>query len=438
MPYITPPDVPEERDCRALLIPLSTDWLAIFGGALTELTKTWNWEQTSGISVDDAIQEVYGILQGFYDGCIESGCQQPGGYAPLRVNENGIVEQLINGEWVAPEGVNAYPPIPSRSEPTADERRCAAAANAARVLQELYEQVSEVAQYDLGVAELIVRLVDGLLVYFFWIAPILNGILLMAIGILELLLRGAQYITADVWDTTFDDLIRCYLYECASDDGDVVTFDYDCLMGKLYAANVTPPWSEQRARLAAQIALLIGVVGGVDSLNQMGSVDAVEDPDCSMCEGESCTREIHFDDPSLYSFVARIPGITATLDTGFGHPAPSARAGAGLDVTIPAFSCDVITDLGTPQNVANVIFEYYYNRSDNEGIYLYVQYFDNAGAPITIYSQSLSMAAAPYDEWHTFEDTIGCAGARYVMFGFGGENVGLTAEGWLDTVCINY
>jgi len=287
VPYLTPETVPDTQTCRALLIPDSAEWLAIFSGALTELTQRWNWQQ-QGVSVDDALAVAVDVLNGYFSGCVESGCEQPGGYALLRVGANGHVEQLIDGEWVEPQGVNAYPAIPARFEPTADERRCLAAANAARCLQELYEQVSEVAQYDLGVAELIIALVAALALRFFWIAPIINGILLIAAGILETILAGAKYITADVWDTTFDDVIRCFLYECATDDAGVVSFDYDCLMGKLYELNVTPPFNEARARLAAQLALLLPVVGGVDSLNQFGAVDAVEEADCADCETGWC------------------------------------------------------------------------------------------------------------------------------------------------------
>lgn len=388
--------------------------------------------------MEDALVVVNDVLAGWFTGCVESGCQQPGGYAVLRVGEDGHVEQLIDGEWVAPTGENAFPAVPERTEPTEDERRCLAAANAARVLQELYEQVSEVAQYDLGVAELIIRIVDGLLVYWFWIAPIINGILLVAIGILEVLLQGAKYITSDVWDTTFDDVIRCYLYECASDDGGVVTFDYDCLMNKLYEENVTPPWNEARARLAAQLALLIPVVGGVDALNQMGAVDAVESADCSDCVPLDCTLAITFDAGDSYSLITRIPGVVPTLDSGFGNPLPSAKAGYITGSPVNTFSCDVRMDLGAEENVADVSFEFFYNRNDDQGIYLYVQYYDGSGTLITTNAISKDHASAGYDEWQYWQEDIGCAGCRYVQVGFGGENIGLVAEGWLDNICINY
>lgn len=439
MPYLTPETVPDTLTCRALLIPDSAEWLAIFSGAITELTKRYNWEQ-QGVSVDDAVQVAIDVVAGYYDGCVESGCNQPGGYALLRTNPEGHVEQLINGEWVEPQGENAFPPVPARTEPTEEERRCLAAANCANALAELYEQVSEVAAFDLGVADLIILLVAGLAARFFWIAPIINGILLIAAGILELLIQGARYATADVWDSTFDDIIKCMLYECSSDSGDVVTFDYNCLMQKLYDANVLPPWNEQRARLAAQLALLISVVGGVDALNQLGATTAITEADCDNCAGE-CGLLVTFEPTDPYSIISFGSGTSfgaTSIDSGFGEPAPSAKAHFGTDnVGLPGFGLAIEIDLGAEIAVAGVNFRYWYFRDDTDDIGLYVQInlLDDAHVGVNVAS---SVPNESQGEWHGVVSTVSGTGVRYVQIRLAGSGGGMTdGDAWLDNVCIN-
>jgi len=438
MPYVTPPETPEGLTCRALLIPDSPEWLAIFGGALTELFYGYNWEQITGISVDDAIAVANTVIAGFYEGCVSSGCQQPGGYALLRVGDDGHVQQLIDGEWVEPQGENAFPAVPARTEPTAEERRCLAAANAANVLQELYEQVSELAALNATAAEAILVIAAGLLTRFFWIAPIINGVLLIAIGILELLLQGAKYITADVWDSTFDDLIRCILYDCSSDDGDVVTFDYDCLMQALYDENILPPWNELRVRLAGQLALLLPVVGGVDALNQMGAVDSVESADCDDCGGE-CGLLITFEPEQPWSIVAfgyGASGFVGAYDDDFGDPAPSIGTGTGTDgSSLPGMGLAVEIDLGGEIDILGANFRYWYTRNDVDLLYIQIDWLNDAHGLI---DTSVLTPAESQAEWHGAIFTDEVADVRYVQIRVTGSGGSFTeGEAYIDNVCIN-
>jgi len=290
VPYITPPSTPESTTCRALLIPDSSDWLAIFGGALTELIYAYNWEQVEGISVTDALAVANTVINGFYEGCVESGCQQPGGYAVLRIGEDGHVEQLINGEWVPPVGEYAFPSIPARTEPTPTERRCLAAANAANVLQIGYEALADAFAEGLTTSQAVVRLIEALAVTWFWIAPILNGLVLILAGLMELVYQAFYYITADVWDADFTDILVCWLYECSASDGDIVTFNYDCLMEKMLNQVIAPPFDEAMARLAVQLSYLIPVCGGVDFLNQAGGTTAITLADCEGCTQNFCVE----------------------------------------------------------------------------------------------------------------------------------------------------
>lgn len=68
MGYLTPDTLPNSRACRTLRIPDSSEWLAIVSGALLELTKPWNWQEYGSISIDDAVDAVWAILDGYYQG----------------------------------------------------------------------------------------------------------------------------------------------------------------------------------------------------------------------------------------------------------------------------------------------------------------------------------------------------------------------------------
>lgn len=61
--FITPPSVPAGRLCRTLSMPASPDWLALFSGALAELTDIERWEQvTGGITPEAAAEAAAAVL----------------------------------------------------------------------------------------------------------------------------------------------------------------------------------------------------------------------------------------------------------------------------------------------------------------------------------------------------------------------------------------
>ncbi len=55
MPYVTPETTPPTLVCRRFLISLDVHMIAALFGQVLELTESENWEQTTGISVDDTI-----------------------------------------------------------------------------------------------------------------------------------------------------------------------------------------------------------------------------------------------------------------------------------------------------------------------------------------------------------------------------------------------
>lgn len=399
MPYLTPETVPDTRTCRALLIPESSEWLALFSGALTELSLKYNWQQ-AGISIEETLAVINDVLAGYYDGCVASGCNQPDGYGVLRINAAGHVEQLIDGEWVEPQGENAFPPVPSRSEATPEERKCLAAANLVRVLEVAYEEISEAFAEGLTTAQAITRFIAALATYFFWIAPIVNGLVLLLAGFFELVYGWLYYVSADVWDTDFNDALTCIMYECATDTGDVVTFDYNCIMQKLVNINITPPWNEPRARLAAQLSYLIPIAGGVDFMNQAGGTTSVLSHDCDDCEQRWCY---------IVNFTESEGGFIPSDDCGTvgnwvamsGWNVVNAPACAGFDRTL--LNIQLLFDDTTQVDTIDVHYDYF-GGTFTAGVQAVELYINNFATRLYVEDQnvaregfdlSINLAASP-------------------------------------------
>jgi len=282
MPYLTPDSIPEDDDCRPLSIPASSEWLAIVSGALTELTKTWNWAQAGAVTVDEAVARMQLMIDGYYEGCAFD-CDVGGGLPPFRLNSAGEIEQLVNGEWVEPTGDYTIPPVPEREEPTEQERLCLAAANAANVLEQLYENVTDSFNEDRTLEEAIGALLALIAIKFFWLAPIAAGLLLLALAAMEIVYLLVEFFGADLWTSEFTDALVCILYACAVDNAGVVTFDYQCVQRGLSTTLEHPDLDAAQLRLLIQISYLLGVIGGVDALNHAGATTEISVADCEGC-----------------------------------------------------------------------------------------------------------------------------------------------------------
>jgi len=289
-PFLTPPDTPETVECRTLKIPSSKYWLGIFNSALLPLTETWNYEQVHDTDLTPA--EVAAacalILQEYFEtpGC--SACTLPGGSPIFRLGLHGRYEQLVGDEWVEPEGDYTLPPTPGRTEPTSDERRCLAAANAAKVLELLYEDLSDSYNAGLTQAEAIAHMVEVLAII---LAATVWGVLVAAVLAVGLAIFGVifdtlEFIGADVWTTDFNDRLLCVLYECSISDTDVVRFDYDCFLERL--ANATELTTDaSQIRLFGQIAYMMSFLG-TEALDAAGATTSVLTADCDACEDNWC------------------------------------------------------------------------------------------------------------------------------------------------------
>lgn len=281
--YPTPNAIPEDIGYRVFRFPDSDEWVGLLMGAAYELTKAYNFYEWGELTPEEAAEAWKLIVdQAPYESC---GCNQPGGGRVLRLNAVGKIEQLTDGEWTDPTDDYAIPPVPPRTEPTADERRCLAAANAAEVLKQLYEAVADAVADGADEAEAkAVLIAAATIIIGGWLGLALAALVGLVLGLFVSFLEIAEFIGADLWTTEFDDILRCILYECcSSDEDDVVTFDFQCVReGMAASTDILDPQVLTNIRLFGQIDFILNTIG-VDGLNAAGATTSIETADCDDC-----------------------------------------------------------------------------------------------------------------------------------------------------------
>lgn len=291
MPWLTPDSIPEADDCRPLSIPASSEWLALVSGALTELTKPYNWQQFGALTVAETVAKMQAIVDAYYeDPCTQ--CTLPEGSRVIRFTSTGHLQELdSNGEWGDPTGDYSIPPPEARTGGTAFDRKCLASKNAVNVLHQLYENLADSWSSHLSEAEALTAFTIGAIgLVGFEFAPITGAIVIFMSVVFTALYEALAYLGADLWDDAVSDQIRCFLLACASDDAGVVTFDWECFMGKLNSLTNDFLLSETQLRLYLQVTYILYFIGGVDGLNLAGRTTEITDDNCDDCDTAWCKQ----------------------------------------------------------------------------------------------------------------------------------------------------
>lgn len=318
MPYLTPQDLPEDDECRPLSIPASSEWLALFGGALTELTMTWNWQYSGGLTVDETVDKMKEIVSAWYTVACAA-CTVPGGYLVARINPSGHMEVLDeNGDWAEPTGEYFIPSPEAREGGTDADQKCLAAKNAVNVLNILYESLSDSWSEELSTDEAIVAFIAALVAAVgFAFAPIVWAAVTPILFVFGLVYEALAYLTADIWDEDYTDKLVCAFLACATNDAGVVTFDWDCLQIKLQGLAEEGGFNEIQARLNLQIAYILSFIGGIDALNLAARTTDITDDDCSGCDLNWCYNAVFDDTTDPWTLVEgtfdAMPGLLGEL-----------------------------------------------------------------------------------------------------------------------------
>lgn len=285
--YPTPDTIPEESHCRRLRIPNDEQWLSVVMGALYALTLPENWQKVGDLTPDEAAEEAYGIFSAAYESA-QNVCANyvlPSGSRIIRINASTghLEEESDDAAWVAPTGDYVVPPIAPRESGTDEDKRCLAAANAAHVLELLYESITDSIAHELEVAEALTAMIEAFITAVGWeFAPIAFAIAAFFLVVFGVIYAVVKLIGSDVWDDTFTDVLRCALYNCTSvDEAGVVTFDWVCVQDNL--SKSYDALSFDQFRLYSQLIFIVQSIGGVDGLNQAGATTAITTANCDDC-----------------------------------------------------------------------------------------------------------------------------------------------------------
>jgi len=284
MPWLTPNEPPEETDCRRLLIPADSGWLALISGALTELTYTYNWQEFGDLTPAETVAKMREIIGGYYDvPC--STCTLPGGGSIIRIGSGGHIEELgDDGSWGSPTGDYVIPPPDARSGGSPADLKCLAAKNAVNVLEQLYETLSEQWASHVSEAEALTEFtIAAIALVGFEFAPITFAIAAFFEVAFAALYTALEYLGADLWDEAFTNQMVCFLFECATDTDGVITFDWDCFVAKLNTLTDNFGLTEIQIRLYIQVTYMLYFIGGVDGLNLAGGTTAITSGSCDYC-----------------------------------------------------------------------------------------------------------------------------------------------------------
>ena len=334
---------------------------------------------------------------------------------------SGAIQTTYDGgtTWVdTPNSDPRYGVVFLRPPRGTGDVSCDAAANMVAWIRGFIDQC--ITYLNIGAA--VGTVINGLLTLF----DLLSGGWAILVQAIIDLFSTMAFVTASVLTAIFTDGfyadLLCYFYDNMDASGAVDAAQLSAIMDAIsvgYAGNVT--------------TVMDGIlsVQGYIGLTNAGAIGA-EVGDCAAC---ACDLYIDFTDGALYTFYVRTAGVAlSTLDSAFGNPSPSAKSGSGYHAGVPAFSVDVQIVLDAAQDITDVSFDYYYNRSDGGGIYIYAQFIDSGGG--TISTDTLTLGGT-MDSWQHVS-LIGAAGVKTIKLGCGGEAYGLTATGWLDNICVRW
>jgi len=407
MPWLTPSNIPEDVICRPLFIPNSAEWQAIVSGAILELTRSWNWEQFGELTPEECSTRMQELQQQYYDDACGGGDCPP----VFRIGVNGQIEQLVDDDWIPPTGDYVLPPTPPRSEGTSNDRRCLAAANAASVLAQLYEEASDDFQAnvdaDAAAINFAALLATALLVPVYGLV----AASLIAVGriIWQVAYDTLQFIGSDFWTSEFTEQLRCMLFDCAVDvGGGVIHFDYDLFLDKLAkATEITPDLYS--LRLFGQIRYLLTFVGS-QGLDAAGATTAIDDAicDCSVCS-------VTYHDPLIAGIGSRTiilnqpPNVTIFQSLA-GHAVGGGQLTTNF-VSGSGWQTRVRFDLGQDCEVQEVHgwFRKYALGGFNA---LYMRLYSESGTLVFNNTFTLSNVTG----WQEFYRIIGLGVGRYVEF----------------------
>jgi len=293
--WLTPNSGATTTVCRPILIPIDDQlfFMAAINGALNELTKEYNWEQFGDMTPDDAAAAMLDMYLAYVDtectaGCV---CTIPPVYdidvgielKVIRRNAAGFTEELVGDEWQAPTGDYEVPDPDARTESTSDQRKCAAAANAINVLEQVYEEATDAYQAFATPAAVADAILDVIILVMGAFGQVTAASYIsFGQNIFETFVDVFSLVTGDFWTNDYTNELECIFIANATDTAGVITFDYQAIEQDLidleYAAGV----DVDRQIVLAQTRYILSLIAA-GGINFAGGLTIVASPNCDQC-----------------------------------------------------------------------------------------------------------------------------------------------------------
>ena len=276
MPYLTPDTPPEDTVCYTLQIPNDVTWIGIVKGAVSELIKSYNFEEFGTFSTVDTAYRFLQMYQEFVFSECDMGCCYD--VVAHRVTTDGAMEISIDGgtTWIPdPQDprltVTQLPaPVPSGVSST----KCDAASNGKQHFEDAILGASEALDSAVTVIELVTDLLLLLLAALF--LPEALPVLIPLLLTVSTALFALGKVAFDAyWTTDEKDKILCALYCYISEDGTFDATSFAQVKSKLTADLTSSPakdWFIQQL-----------VVMSVNGLNNFCAYGSAANSDCSTC-----------------------------------------------------------------------------------------------------------------------------------------------------------
>lgn len=224
MPYLTPDVMPETTICRVLKIPNDPFWMSLVDGALTELTRRFNFEQFGSVTVEETVER----FRDMYDEYVVSDCEGNVANAccrdaiRYRFNANGGLESSVNGgAWTPAPDDPRITAIPEPVSPVyGDVNKCDAASGFANLAMSKFSSILLASHGGGGDYAAIAGTILGII--FLLLEVTLVGALItpLILALVAEILRGTEE-DQQAWADDFDNTLalRCAFFCAAGDDG---------------------------------------------------------------------------------------------------------------------------------------------------------------------------------------------------------------------------
>jgi hypothetical protein len=286
--FLTPPTLPEDTQCRGLVIPSSREWLGLYSEALLALTHDYNYEQAEPTDLTPEATAALAYAQ--YVAWLNSECGGGGGSCVLPDLAQPFFrtspttrrwEMLENGAWVEPSGTYALPEPEARTEPTDAEKQCGAASNAVHALKTLYGAIVEV--YDDEVEPALNQVEIAAQIAVAWgqaFGPVSSTFLAMSGAAWEGFTFLLGEIAEDDWTEEFQDILVCLLKSNSEVTAGKVHFNFQAVIYDL--VGFVLPVIDNFVRVRWQVWYLLQCIGE-QGLDLAGATNDVEG-DCVTCD----------------------------------------------------------------------------------------------------------------------------------------------------------